>query len=123
MTVSGCTSSDAINIGAFTPPVVSLGNDTSLCPGATLLLDASGPGLGYLWQDGSTTATLLVSTAGPYSVTVTDGNGCTTSDAVNVGYVSPSAIDLGPDTTICAGTPLTLDATQPGASYLWSTGR
>ena len=32
------------------------------------------------------------------------------------------AVDLGPDTTLCSGGTLLLDATTPGATYLWSNG-
>ncbi|MBN2213827.1 MAG: T9SS type A sorting domain-containing protein [Bacteroidales bacterium] len=40
--------------------------------------------LSYLWQDNSTEPTYTVTTPGEYSVTVTAGNGCTTSKTVNV---------------------------------------
>src|SRR5690606_12035925 len=31
-------------------------------------------------------------------------------------------VDLGPATAICAGSSITLDAGNPGATYSWSTG-
>lgn len=34
----------------------------------------------------------------------------------------PVPVDLGPDTTICRNVSLTLDATFPNCTYLWSTG-
>jgi gliding motility-associated-like protein len=122
VTLNGCAGTDAITIGTWTPPSVALGNDTTLCPGASLNLNASMPGVSYLWQNGSNSSSFLVTTAGNYSVTVTDGNGCTGSDAVIVTYANPQAVDLGNDTTICAGTGLVLDATVTGATYAWSTG-
>lgn len=42
-------------------------------------------------------------------------------DDVSVEEIDP-AVDLGPDTTLCSGGTLLLDATTPGASYLWSNG-
>ena len=36
-------------------------------------------------------------------------------------YALP-VIDLGPDTTICIGSTITLDAENPGSTYSWSTG-
>lgn len=119
--VNGCSSTDTITVGTWLPPVVSLGNDTTLCPGASMILDATLSGAGYLWQDNSTASTFTVNTAGNYDVTVTDANGCTGSDAITVGYANPGSVFLGNDTTICLGTFLTLDATLPGATYLWST--
>ena len=52
-------------------PDVDLGNDTILCAGSTLQLDA-GPGFDeYLWSNMATTQTINVSAAGTYSVAVT----------------------------------------------------
>ena len=122
VTLNGCSNTDAISIGSHTPPSITFGNDTTLCPGATLLLNAAIPGGSYLWQNGSTASTFLVNNVGNYNVTVTDVNTCTDSDAITVGYVSSVAVDLGNDTTICLGTTLLLDATVFGASYAWNTG-
>lgn len=77
-----CTGIDQVTVVVNAPPTVSLGADDSLCIGSSTLLDA-GQGFGsYLWSDGSTGQTLLVSTAGSYSVTVTDANGCTNADTI-----------------------------------------
>ncbi|MBT3207310.1 MAG: choice-of-anchor D domain-containing protein [Bacteroidetes bacterium] len=99
--------------------IVNLGSDISLCDGETATLD---PGYyaSFLWSDSSISQTIVVSDNGNYSVTVTDGFGCTDSDGINI-YVYPNPeIDLGADTTICEGSVLTLN---PGnfTSYLWTT--
>ncbi|MBK6775277.1 MAG: hypothetical protein IPG74_05305 [Flavobacteriales bacterium] len=122
VTANGCINSDTIGIGWFVPPFIDLGADTTLCPGQTTLLNASYPGAAYLWQDGTTNSTLTASSPGNYSVQVTDIYGCTYTDDIDVTFANPQAIFLGNDTTICAGAQLALDATIPGASYLWSTG-
>ncbi|MCB0793992.1 MAG: gliding motility-associated C-terminal domain-containing protein, partial [Flavobacteriales bacterium] len=93
----------------------------TLCAGDQLVLDATVPGGSYLWQDGSTNATFNVSTAGIYDVTVT-ANGCSANDAVQVNYIALPAVDLGPDQTLCDGQSTVLDATLPGATYLWQDG-
>lgn len=77
-----CAGTDQVTVVVSTPPTVSLGADDSLCIGSSTVLDA---GLGfssYLWSDGSTNQTLLVSAAGTYSVTVTDASGCSNSDTI-----------------------------------------
>ncbi|MBK9287779.1 MAG: gliding motility-associated C-terminal domain-containing protein [Flavobacteriales bacterium] len=122
VTVNGCSSTDVVSIGTHTPPTISLGNDTTLCPGATLLLNATIPGGSYLWQNGSTASSFLLNSGGNFTVTVTDANTCSASDAITVTYATPVAVDLGNDTTICLGTTLILDATVAGASYAWNTG-
>lgn len=122
VTVSGCSSSDAISIGAFPAAQVDLGGDVSLCPGDQLLLNAAQAGASYVWHDGSTGPTYLIQTGGAISVQLTDANGCVATDAITANYAAPTPIDLGPDASICAGDAIILDATVPGASYLWSTG-
>ncbi len=122
VSLGSCSASDAIVLTALPAPSVDLGNDTTLCPGEALLLDLTGTGASVLWQDGSTAWTYNVIGAGTYTATVTGANGCTAQDAISVLVATPSAVDLGPDATLCAGSTLVLDATLPGANYLWSDG-
>lgn len=65
-------------------PSVSLGNDTAIETGTTLLLDAGTGFNSYEWSTGDVGTTLLVDSAADYSVVVTDGNGCTASDTITV---------------------------------------
>jgi hypothetical protein len=56
-----------------------------------------------------------------YSVSITDGYTYVSGTATVV--VNPAPIlDLGPDATVCVFDTLTLDAGNPGASYIWSNG-
>lgn len=116
-TTTGCTNADTITVTFNTPPTVALGNDTSFCN--SLLLDAGNAGMTYLWSDNSTQQTLNATQAGTYSVVVTDGNGCTATDAITLTLNTPPAVALGNDTAIC-GDHLILDAGNPGMTYLWS---
>jgi gliding motility-associated-like protein len=103
------------------PITVDLGNDTTLCTGDVLLLDATTTGASYEWQNGSTAATLSVSAAGLYWVEI--DNGCSTfTDSINVTYVGGTSVDLGNDTSLCAGQTLQLDVFVGGTSYLWQDG-
>jgi hypothetical protein len=95
-------------VGIFATPVVDLGEDYQVVHGFEFTLDA-GPGfISYLWHDGSTGRTYTVSTPGinTCSVTVTDSNGCTGYDAVQVMLAVP---DVGiteiihPSTTCSLG--------------------
>ncbi|MBK7946097.1 MAG: hypothetical protein IPJ85_12695 [Flavobacteriales bacterium] len=122
VTVNGCSASDAITIGSFPAAQVDLGPDLTLCPGDQPTLNVAQPGASYLWHDGSTAPSYPITASGAISVQLTDANSCVANDALVATYLTPTAIDLGPDDTICAGDAITLDATVPGASYLWSTG-
>lgn len=70
--------------------VLDLGEDTMLCSNETILLNTSQPNTNYVWQDGSTNATFLVSQSGIYSVTGTTAN-CQHTDSVEVIFVDCKA--------------------------------
>ncbi|MFH1321519.1 MAG: gliding motility-associated C-terminal domain-containing protein [Bacteroidota bacterium] len=117
VTSGSCTGSDTINV-TFSPGLtVDLGADTSACVGDTITLDA-GAGDSYVWNDASTNQTLDVTATGTYYVTVTSGS-CTGSDTINVTFSLGLTVDLGADTSACAGDTITLDA-GAGDSYLWN---
>lgn len=83
-TAQGCTTTDTINIGIHAAPIVNLGMDVSICNGDSIILDAANSGSTYLWNDSTTNQTLAVYNAGTYSVMVTNTNGCSASDSINV---------------------------------------
>jgi gliding motility-associated-like protein len=118
-TAGACTLSDTVDVNFIPAPVVNLGNDTILCPGQTITLDAGNPGTTYLWNTGATTQTITISVPGNYWV-ISDNGSCTDADTISVS--SLAVTNLGNDTTLCMGNPLTLNAGNAGANYLWNTG-
>ena len=68
----------------------------------------------------------MVSTpvVGTGTISVVAVNACGSSAPFSAEFTVNDAlpVDLGPDTTICLGQYVTLDATTPGALYLWSPG-
>ncbi|RYZ50508.1 MAG: PKD domain-containing protein, partial [Sphingobacteriales bacterium] len=79
-----CKDSDTINVILRRNPVVELGNDTTVCNGVVLNLNPGNDGIEYFWNTGQTTQNINVSSAGTYSVFVTNGQGCTKSDTIVV---------------------------------------
>ena len=81
-------------------PTIDLGADTTLiCAGTSETIDAGTGFASYLWSDGSTAQTLTATTAGTYTVTGTDANGCTASDSMVIEVLN---VDITQnDTTIC----------------------
>ena len=65
------------------PALPRLGRDTTICDGQTLLLQP-GNFARYLWQDASTGSSFLVTETGTYSVAVTNAEGCSGADTINV---------------------------------------
>jgi hypothetical protein len=117
---NNCSGSDTLTLTVNALPVLDLGSDTSLCAGDTLSLDAGNAGSTYLWNDASTLQTLQADTTGDYYVMVTDTNGCAATDTFTLTVNALPIVNLGPDTSLCAGDTLTLDAGNPGSAYLWS---
>jgi gliding motility-associated-like protein len=118
---NSCITSDTtqILVTVISPPIANLGNDTSICGAINMQLDAGNAGSTYTWSTGATTQTITITAPGNYWVIVDNGY-CTDKDTINVqAFTGPA---LGSDTTMCSGFSLTLDAGNPGADYLWSTG-
>ncbi len=117
--VLGCTATDSVKVTFNVPPTVKLGLDTTQCAGQ-VTLDAQNTGSSYEWNTSATTQTIETDTTGEYWVKVTDGNGCQSSDSIQVTIHSLPTIDLGQDTAQCAGQ-VTLDAQNIGSNYEWNT--
>jgi len=115
------TATDQMTLDNLYPPNINFGPDADLCPGESLLLDATTLGGSYLWQDGSTLDVFTVTQSGNYWVEVTNSCGTQTED-INVNYQALSSPDLGPDFTLCSGQTLVLDATTAGVNYIWQDG-
>jgi hypothetical protein len=86
-----------------------------------LILDAGNAGATYLWSDNSTNQMLGVSTAGTYSVVVSNG-ACTATDTIMVSNVPlPSADSIAFTHTACTFTFSAANA-QNVAMYHWDFG-
>ena len=83
MDSSGCTDIDSAYVNVIPLPIVDLGNDTTICDTDTLFIDAGNHST-FNWNTGATTNIISVNDSGTYAVTVTDQNGCASSDDINV---------------------------------------
>lgn len=118
----GCKGGDSIHVGLNPLPQISLGTDTSICSGDSVVVRAPAGYQGYLWNQSSTTDSIVVYSTGLYQVTVTDLNGCKGSDdKVVIVHPKPN-VNLGPDTSICTGDTLLLDAGAGNMTYSWHNG-
>jgi hypothetical protein len=113
--MNGCKDNDTVSITIHPIPTVDLGADTSLC-GGPLILDA-GTHAKYEWQDGSTDPMYSVSSSGEFIVVVTNDEGCSRSDSIQVIIHIPESDYLEAFDTICVGD--SLDA-GIGSMFTWN---
>ena len=100
---------------------LNIGREQSFCVGDTLVLDAGSDALSYEWQDGSTDRFFTVSETGTHWVKAQLQGGCELNDTSQVEVIDLQA-ELGPDTTLCEGETLQLNAQNRLANYTWQDG-
>ncbi|MCB0686917.1 MAG: T9SS type A sorting domain-containing protein [Saprospiraceae bacterium] len=104
---TGCDSIVTLNLTVKDHINISLGEDTILCEGNTLTLDAVGYET-YRWSTGDTTESIQVHTSDRYTLSVTDESGCSASDDILVSFISTPHANVESDITICVGEPVML---------------
>jgi hypothetical protein len=122
--VGGCNATSAattVTVNALPAATITPNGSTTFCAGGTLLLSASA-GSSYLWSNGVNTPSLSVNASGSYTVTVTNGAGCSvTSSPVNVTVNALPTLSAGANQTLCAGSPVTLSGSG-ATTYSWNNG-
>lgn len=115
----GCVARDSILIDLFPPVPLNLGNDTTLCIGELVTFYAGDEFIEYVWQDNSTESDFTTDITGLYWVIVIDENGCQASDSIYADFLPLPNANIGPDTSICAGDEVLLNAGDGFVSYQW----
>lgn len=116
-----CPITDNVFVVFDPVPVIGLGNDTTICKGNPLFLDATNAGATYIWQDGSTSPFYFAENPGTYAVIATIGV-CTASDTIVIDQQQKPEVFLGEDSILCAGQFVELKAYNYGAVYNWQDG-
>jgi hypothetical protein len=127
----GCVTTDSITVTDPTAIAPAVNITTINCPlastGAIDLTTAGGnPGYSYQWSNGAITEDLIGLATGDYTVTITDANGCTFIDTLNVPGPSPfdpQAVVTSPTCFLGNDGQVTTNMTggSPNYSYNWST--
>ncbi len=97
------TVTDTINLTLAPNPILNLGNDTTLCIGQQITLNA-GNHNSYTWSNQSIAPSITVNETGNYSVTVTNILNCIANDNIQVNFVQETAQLLPNDTAMFAST-------------------
>ncbi len=120
-TPSNCTATDDVVI-AFHPMPVDALQDVTVCSSSPLLLDAGNAGSAFLWNTGATSQVINPDVSAQYSVAITTPDNCSATYDVQVTLMPLVSVVLGPDSVLCQGQSLVLDAGTPGLQYTWTTG-
>jgi hypothetical protein len=92
---------DTITLSLAPNPVLNLGNDTTLCIGQQITLNA-GNHNSYTWSNQSIAPSITVNETGNYSVSVTNSINCISNDNIRVNFVQETAQLLPYDTAMFA---------------------
>ncbi len=119
---NGCSAASSVDIVEYPLPTPSITGALAFCPEGSSTLGLSGNYSQYAWSTGSSAASITTNQPGAYSVTVTDANGCTAADSVQLAQYDTPNPQLSGDPEFCQGGNTTLQADAGYASYAWSTG-
>jgi gliding motility-associated-like protein len=109
ITFQGCNFSDEVEIDEIDLSF-TLGNDTTICSGTSLLINPDAYAIAnFLWDDGSTGGSIIVSQDGTYSLEI-EFEGCTASDQIVIQtYDKPEVSIVFPTDFPCPGDCFKLD--------------
>jgi len=114
----GCVSDDQTDVEFNVP--VDLGSEEVMCGGQAITIDAGITGGTYNWSTGDNSQTTSVSSPGVVTVTVTDANGCVSSDDVDVVDVPFPVADFTSYSSNYSAA--FTNASTGGTSFAWNFG-
>ena len=121
--INNCIDTTEQSIWVMPVPVFSLGTDTSICIGDSLLLSAAADSSSFQWSNGAngTTNSIYARTDGIYWAEK-DNGWCSYRDSIEVSVIDPPVVDLGSDTVLCGGNYRIVDVTADEGVYTWDDG-
>ena len=115
----GCTSTASHTVTVNGLPTANISGIDAVCQGDTAVFTASG-GMVYHWSTGAMTASIRVSNAQTYTVTVVDANACTASASKSLTVYNNPSVSVVGSTSFCENGSTVLTATGIGvSSYVW----
>jgi gliding motility-associated-like protein len=100
---------------------VYLGKDTTLCSGSLKLTVEAFCNATYLWSTNDNQNSIVVTKPGKYWVDVFVHN-THLRDTIEVSYLDPPIVNLGPDIKKCSFDEISFDLSQANGSIIWSDG-
>ena len=129
---NGCTDSDVTTVVVNALPSPTASNNGPVCAGQQLQVFALPNGMtSYAWsgpngftsnqQNPIVSPNATTAMSGIYTVTVTDGNGCSNTATTNAVVYALPAVTASSNSPVCVGSPLNLIGGPAGmTSYSWT---
>jgi hypothetical protein len=117
---NGCENSGISTLTVNAIPLISLGNDTAICQGNAIVLDAGAGFDNYSWNGGlASTQQYSVNQQGDYSVVVTNTNNCSNSDTIVLTVnQNPTIVFSAASDSLCSnGQAITFTTSPAGGTY------
>ncbi|MEO8591282.1 MAG: gliding motility-associated C-terminal domain-containing protein [Flavobacteriales bacterium] len=121
-----CANSDSVTVVVNPIPALEAGPDVAVCDGSSIGLNATGSG-SFLWSPsaGLNDPSVPNPTASPsnttlYTVVLTDGNSCSSTDSLTVSVDPLPTADAGIDTWLCQGSSVVLAGSGSGNGFSWT---
>ncbi len=120
---TGCQTTVSYTPQALSAPAPELAlQGAPICGGEAAIIGVNQSFNAFEWSDGTTNSTLSVAVADTYYVTVTDINGCTGVDSIEVeAFDNPSVTITYPEDA-CVGDTVSLIPNESFSTYQWSNG-
>lgn len=121
---NGCTLNQNVFLAQPTPLMMTISQDTIICPGTPITIDAQVNGgsgsysFNWIPQSGSTNQVIvspLVQTT--YTCSATDANGCIISSSSTITMITMNPLDISAtisDSVVCLGENITIDGAYTG---------
>ncbi len=123
---NGCSATSSASVtstagitASTTPTNTTCGNNN----GTVTATVSGGSASSYLWSNNETTASIDSLSAGTYTVTVQDANGCSATASATVNSSSVNTPTLtATNTQICSGDSTEICASSGFSNYMWNNG-
>jgi gliding motility-associated-like protein len=125
---NGCINTDSVRVRVVTFVTLNAINDTTICQGDAIQLNAFSNGLSFQWTPGAPLSDAniinpiaITNNTTQYRITARIGS-CIAVDDVVVRTVAYPIANAGPDQEICHLTSTQLNGNMNGSSFNWSPG-
>lgn len=119
----GCETSASVMLTNYDVMPPSISGDNDFCEGLTANIIGQAGFEDYLWSTNESTPNISVSSPGDYFLTVTDNNGCQTSNSVTIEQHPTPEFEINGLAQFCVGFSTQLYVDEGYASIDWSTGQ